>query len=57
MVRNLIQVKSERADAAKETTTAKTNSPKTGDAAPVAALMVVALGACGAVIASKKKNA
>ena len=43
--------------AAKETTTAKTNSPKTGDAAPVAALMVVALGACGAVIASKKKNA
>lgn len=45
------------AAAAKETTTAKTNSPKTGDAAPVAALMVVALGACGAVIASKKKNA
>ena len=45
------------AAAAKETTTTKTNSPKTGDAAPVAALMVVALGACGAVIASKKKNA
>lgn len=45
------------AAAAKETTTAKTNSPKTGDAASVAALMVVALGACGAVIASKKKNA
>ena len=45
------------AAAAKETITAKTNSPKTGDAAPVAALMVVALGACGAVIASKKKNA
>lgn len=45
------------AAAAKETTTAKTNSPKTGDTAPVAALMVVALGACGAVIASKKKNA
>ena len=45
------------AAAAKETTTAKTNSPKTGDAAPVAALMIVALGACGAVIASKKKNA
>ena len=45
------------AAAAKETTTAKTNSPKTGDAAPVAALMVVALGACGAVITSKKKNA
>ena len=47
----------EKAAVAEETTTAKTNSPKTGDTAPVAALMVVALGACGAVIASKKKNA
>ena len=43
--------------AADKTTTAATNSPKTGDAAPIAVLMVVALGACGAVVASKRREA
>ena len=41
--------------AAASTTT--TNSPKTGDVAPIAALAVVMMGACGAMVVASKKRA
>ena len=41
-------------DAAASTTT---SSPKTGDVAPIAALAVVMMGACGAMVVASKKRA
>ena len=48
-------------DGVADTTTAAaastTNSPKTGDVAPIAALAVVMMGACGAMVVASKKRA
>ena len=48
-------------DGVSDTTTAAaastTNSPKTGDVAPIAALAVVMMGACGAMVVASKKRA
>lgn len=44
-------------DGAADKTTTSTSSPKTGDVAPIAALAVVMMGACGAMVVASKKRA